>query len=361
MPAFTVRLDPSGVVRGAAKAKRAVSGLDSTFDSLNKNGSASMNSLDRSIQKVTQSVLSLVRADKAVDAMSKSLNRLQGALAGYLSLSTLISTANMGMDLKSVAVAFESITGSAQGAAREMAYITAESQRLGVNITDLAGAYKGFSAAGKAANLSTQQIKKSFTEITEVSVAMGLSSEKTSRTLYALEQMLSKGVVSMEELRQQLGDQLPGAFAIAAKAMGVTTQELTKMVEQGKVLSNEFIPKLTHAVRHEMGSGLAKALEQPRVEIGRFMTALQLAQAEVANAGFLDGIAAGARELRESLESAGVQDTLRGLGETLGTIPGWVEVARQEPGAHGFAQQASVGGGLDVLLAFRVFPAPDTW
>ena len=46
----------------------------------------------------------------------------------------------------------------------------------------------------------------------------------------ALAQMASKGTVSMEELRQQLGDRLPGALGLAAKGLGITEQELIKLV-----------------------------------------------------------------------------------------------------------------------------------
>jgi len=42
--------------------------------------------------------------------------------------------------------------------------------------------------------------------------------------------MASKGVVSMEELRGQLGEALPGALQAAASGMGVTTVDLIKLV-----------------------------------------------------------------------------------------------------------------------------------
>jgi len=56
--------------------------------------------------------------------------------------------------------------------------------------------------------------------------------------------MMGKGKVQAEELRGQLGEALPGAFNLAAKAMGVTTSKLNEMLDKGQVLPEELLPKL---------------------------------------------------------------------------------------------------------------------
>lgn len=60
----------------------------------------------------------------------------------------------------------------------------------------------------------------------------------------ALGQMISKGKVQAEELRGQLGERLPGAFQLAAKAMNMTTAELDKFMADGKLTAEELLPKL---------------------------------------------------------------------------------------------------------------------
>ena len=57
--------------------------------------------------------------------------------------------------------------------------------------------------------------------------------------------MISKNTVQSEELKGQLAERLPGAYSLAAKAMGITTQELSKQLEQGKVLAKDLLPKLS--------------------------------------------------------------------------------------------------------------------
>ncbi len=56
----------------------------------------------------------------------------------------------------------------------------------------------------------------------------------------------------MEELRGQLGERLTPAMGIASKAMGVTVQELEKMVESG-INAKEFLPKFGLALTEAFG------------------------------------------------------------------------------------------------------------
>ena len=57
----------------------------------------------------------------------------------------------------------------------------------------------------------------------------------------ATSQVFSKGKVSAEELRKQLGERLPGAFTLFAASMDKTPAELDKALEQGKVTLDDFM------------------------------------------------------------------------------------------------------------------------
>ncbi|WP_354684446.1 tape measure protein [Cupriavidus necator] len=64
--------------------------------------------------------------------------------------------------------------------------------------------------------------------------------------------------VSMEELRQQLGDSVPGAMKIAADGMGLTVKQLTKMVEAGQIMAADMLP----ALADQLTKTIAKGTEQ---------------------------------------------------------------------------------------------------
>ena len=70
---------------------------------------------------------------------------------------------------------------------------------------------------------------------------MGGSQEQANGILLAATQVFGKGKVSAEELRGQIGERLPGAVALFAESMGITTAELDKRLEQGTVSVEDFV------------------------------------------------------------------------------------------------------------------------
>lgn len=170
----------------------------------------------------------------------------QGALSVAGGLGIVTSISGMVSALKSLATEsiqaaarmeslraqFTALQGAGQGAVT-LSNLFTTAQRLGVEFGTLATAFRQFDAATRGTALEGENARRVFEQITTGTRAMGASSEQTGRALLALQQMVSKGVVSQEELRQQLGEALPGAMGIAARAFGVTTQEMNKMIEKG--------------------------------------------------------------------------------------------------------------------------------
>jgi formate/nitrite transporter FocA (FNT family) len=55
--------------------------------------------------------------------------------------------------------------------------------------------------------------------------------------------------------------------------MGVTTRELNKMLEQGQVLAEDMIPKLSRVLREELGASAVIAAQQTQASITRLSNA----------------------------------------------------------------------------------------
>lgn len=69
--------------------------------------------------------------------------------------------------------------------------------------------------------------------------AFGGSEQELQRAAVAIQQMSGKGVISMEELRQQLGEALPTAMKAMAEGMGLTMKQLVKVIEGGNLAASE--------------------------------------------------------------------------------------------------------------------------
>jgi len=112
--------------------------------------------------------------------------------------------------------------------------------KFGTGIVKTTQAFAKFGAAATAANVPLETQKEVFEATARASIAFGLSQQQTEKAFLALQQIASKGVVSMEELRQQLGEQVPVALAATAEGLGITSRELIKLVESGSLSSADF-------------------------------------------------------------------------------------------------------------------------
>lgn len=169
--------------------------------------------------------------------------------------------------------------------AREIEYLREVTGRLGLEFASTSRAYGQFQAAARGTALEGAKARDIFESIARASAVMGLSADQTSGVLLALQQMVSKGTVQAEELRGQLGEKLPGAFQIAAKAMGVTTAELGKMLEQGQVVADDFLPKFARAMNENIGGAAESAAQRLDAAVNRFDNAWERLKQSVGDAG----------------------------------------------------------------------------
>lgn len=192
--------------------------------------------------------------------------------------------------------------GDQAAGARELDYVRQKAFQLGLQLNDTAGAYAKLAASAKGTRLEGAQTKEIFEAIAGAGTVMGLSVQEQSGALLAISQMMSKGTVQSEELRGQLGERLPGAFAIAARAMGVTTAQLSKMLEQGQVFSDEFLPKFAAQLKKELGDEVSKSANSAQAELNRLDSSYQNLKQQLAQTGAADVALQMMRNMRDSAD-----------------------------------------------------------
>lgn len=227
--------------------------------------------------------------------------------ASYVGLYAAIDGANKvlraSMDMQAVESRLNVVVeGDEDLRAKEITWVREEADRLGFSMKTLASEWSKFAVSAQASNFSIAESRKIFTSITEAGRVLKLESTQIERAFVALTQMMSKGTIQMEELRQQLGEHIPGAFAIMAKAVGVSGAELTKMMERGE-LTSDYLLNFADELDSRFGSQLPNALKTTQAELGRFETAVFLALNKIADAGFLEAFTEALRDLQELLRS----------------------------------------------------------
>jgi len=136
------------------------------------------------------------------------------------------------------------------------------------------------SAAVTGAGGPVRDATSVFRNVTAAIKATGGSSEDVQGAITAMVQVFSKGKVSAEELSGQLGERLPGAVTMFAKANDMTLPELQKNLKAGTVGLNELMNFI-----HELGvtfEGTARQISDSNADAGaRLSVAISEMQAEV--------------------------------------------------------------------------------
>lgn len=110
-----------------------------------------------------------------------------------------------------------------------MFFVDTIQKQFGLNLETTRAGFTRLYASMAPANFDSGSIEKLFTGISAATAALQLTPDAAERVTYAFGQIASKGQVMSEEVKGQLGDVLPGALSIFAKAAGVSVQEFNKI------------------------------------------------------------------------------------------------------------------------------------
>jgi tape measure domain-containing protein len=205
--------------------------------------------------------------ESSASSFQKTASRAFMAVGAFVSGYLVNSFVEAASQAERLNTGFKSVFGG--DAANQMQFVRDETKRLGLELTSSADAYKGIAAAAKGTAISNADVQQTFLGVSEAAAALQLTGEQSQGALLAISQIISKGKVSMEELRGQLGERIPGAMQIAARSMGVTTAELEKMVASG-ISAEKFIPKFAAQMRKEFGPAAMDAASSFNASRNRF-------------------------------------------------------------------------------------------
>lgn len=208
------------------------------------------------------------------------------------------------MKYQAVMKQLEFATGSTQKAAEEYEYLLEVTRRLGLDLNSSAEGFAKLAASTKGTALEGEKTRLIFEGVASAAASLNLSAADTSGVMLAFSQIISKGKVSMEELRGQLGERLPGAMAIAAQSTGRTVAELEAMVEAG-VDSVQFMELFAPAMVKAFGPTAAGNVNSLSGQINLLRTEFDQLLIKLGNGGLGDAAVQVMKDLRDMITSIG--------------------------------------------------------
>ena len=168
----------------------------------------------------------------------------------------------------------DGLSRSSQESSADFARLKEIAQQTGVNFGILAEQWSFVKAAAKDTTLEGDKAFDMFRNLAVAAAKFQLSNVAVEASFKAISQMMSKGTVQLEELKGQLGDQLPIAIQAAAQAMGVGTRELFKMIKAGDVATEDFLIPFTQAIAKILGVDVLAKIDNLTASMGRFKNSL---------------------------------------------------------------------------------------
>ena len=183
-------------------------------------------------------------------AMQAQILTFAAALgAGGIGLSNLVTKfIEVAKSTNRVTTALKNVSGTMAVFAGNKRILLDLEKKYGLEINALTGNYAKFTAAASISGMSMQEQRKIFESLSRAATAFGMSADDSNGVFLALSQMMSKGKISSEELRLQMGERLPIALQAMAKAAGTSVAGLDRLMKEGKLLSAEVLPKFADAL-----------------------------------------------------------------------------------------------------------------
>lgn len=244
------------VLNGNAFQKLSASA--GTFESALERAQGEVGQTNRAVKKL---------GDDGQRAFGGLRSSVGGWVAGLGIAAATLGSLSTAADQRSLEKAI-TFAGGEEGA-RNLAFVRQEIEALKLPTVSALEGFKTLSGSLMGSGLAVEQQRDLFHAVAEASTVMGLSAQDSQLAFLAVGQMASKGRLQMEELRGQLGERIPGAFGIAARAMGVTTAEFEKMVAKG-LDAKDFLPRFAAEMHKTFGAGVADALTGPRAAFNEF-------------------------------------------------------------------------------------------
>jgi len=137
------------------------------------------------------------------------------------------------------------------------------------------------------------------------------------RATVAIQQMAGKGVISMEELRQQLGEAVPNAMVQLSQAIGMTMGDMVDTISKGQLTAKPALERLFVQFEQTMGGSSKRMMKTWTGMIQRLSVSWDLFKVRIADTGFFDEAKKSVTEMIELLDKGAFDEAGFAIGNAM--------------------------------------------
>ncbi|AFC21396.1 tail length tape measure protein [Cronobacter phage vB_CsaM_GAP31] len=268
---------------------------------------AELAAMETGLRKANMNTLSLT------DGLKNLRSTLISVTAAYGAFNAAASVVKTGQFFQGMEATMLMVSDDSAEAGKRLKFVRDQSYRLGL---DLKVAAQGYTQMAIAANgvLTKSQNDELFKAFSEYSTALQVDPVKYQRGITAIQQMMGKGQIMAEELKQQLAEGIPGSLQVFIKAsqeaFNDSTIDVTKMLDmmqKGELKAAKVLPFVAkyYSEAANKGGALQKALQGNRVAMQRLTLTWMDFQNKIFQSGFGESLTSAFNELAKILDSNG--------------------------------------------------------
>jgi tape measure domain-containing protein len=337
----------------------------------------------RAGQSLAQFNQQLIRTNPQLAAIAanggnviSSMQRMDGSTKGFLSTLRDVSIVT-GL----VSLGMSKLSSAANGWAGDIVRVNAEMERLTFQMKAMATTSNPLKEAGdnvkylreQAAQMpfslktitsgfvklkatGTDPMGGSLNAIADGIAAFGGTDESFNRTILGITQAAGKGVLQMEELRQQIGESMPIAMQLLARSMGLTVGQLAKEISTGTVAARPALEMLYKELDRAYGGTAQRMMQSFSGQITQLHTNMTNLATSEGGRGFFDQVKSQLVDINQFLSGDMAQKMAMTFGQGLSSIVSGLRTAvvsvwefREELTRAGVV----IAGGLGIIALTR--------
>lgn len=294
------------------QAQNSVTGLSNNLTSLSSNLNKTKSDLHstvphlRDIAIVSSSAYSIISSfNETIGALGKSLIKSNAEIE---KTTILLQGLSKSIDIKD----------KAKDAQRDLSFLLDTAKTAPFSLKELSNAFV------KMRTVGLDDVESKLKSLTNSIAKFGGSDETLHRSTVAIQQMASKGVISMEELRQQLGESIPNAMNMMSDGMGMSMSSLTQKISEGRVKALPAIRVMLQEMEFNMRGSSEKMMDTWNGMTSQLATNWMLLQKKIGDVGIFDSAKGAVKSLNdllkgdEALKYAGIVGD--GIGNAIDAI-----------------------------------------
>lgn len=263
--------------------------------------------IERLLDKVGDEADQLQRKFKTFDIKQLRLSGLSQLTNAFRTIGPMVGAAavsfvSINAELEQYQILMDSATGSTEAGAAAFERVVGMSTELPFSIDALADSFVKLTTSG------IDDVEGMMVTLADSVAAFGGGSEQLKLVTIAIQQMVGKGVISMEELRRQFGEQVPTAMRAMAQGLGLTMGELIATIETGSLESIKAITAMQDKLNEWHGGAAERRMNSMQGAITRVQTQWKLLIKAIGDGEgafdktreFVEGIASALEDLRTS-------------------------------------------------------------